>query len=62
MKCIHEFMSNHGCEDFSLICLSISSMKADTLCWKVEVKGTFYIERGRVLESVQLLAVDLPLK
>lgn len=55
-------MSQHGCEGFKLICLFISSMKADTVCEKVDVKGTFYIARDRFSESMQLLAMGLLLQ
>lgn len=55
-------MSHHGCESFRLICLFISSMKANTVCENVDVKGTFYIARDRLSESMQLLAVGLLLE
>lgn len=55
-------MSQHGREGFKLICLFISSMKAEAVCEKVNVKSTFYIARDRLTASMHLLAMGLLLQ
>lgn len=55
-------MSQHGREGFKLIGLFISSMKAEAVCEKVDVKGTFYIARDRLTASMHFLAMGLLLQ